>query len=525
MLRHAAFAHALILAVLGCALEGAARPRGGPDAEARDKLGRTALIRTAAWTQYDLVDGQESRSAAEAERLLRVGADVNARDHQGMTALMWAAGWGHPEVLQVLLKHHPDVAARDRRGRTALTWAARGRRPEIVEPLLEHGAREGVAEALLLGHERRALDLIAAGADVTTRGPYGETTLMMAAEHGSLAAVQALLQRRVDVNARDVKGRTALVMGVGAVPLRSLPSGQRLKVPDPARAVRPALVRLLVQHGADPNVRDREDGDTPLLRAADYGTVETIRALLQAGARVNAGSRPGRETALMRAVREDQEDVARVLLASGADPEARNRDGATALHDAAGRSLEMVQLLLSHGASVNAQNGRGDPPLLAAHQAPVIRTLIEYGADVNLRARHRPSALMWAAKREDREAVRLLRAAGAHVGLLEALYLGEEQTARRLLRKGGRRKEVGPLNETALMVAVNKGMEDVAEILLTQRIDLNAQDSVGRTALMLAVQRGNVRLVEALLRRGAAVNVKTRWSEQTALLFAQEAKN
>src|SRR5262245_35079299 len=44
------------------------------------------------------------------------------------------------------------------------------------------------------------------------------------------------------------------------------------------------VVRLLLDHGADPNAREAGDNTTPLHWAAAAGYVEVVRALLDAGA-------------------------------------------------------------------------------------------------------------------------------------------------------------------------------------------------------------------------------------------------
>src|SRR5688500_15652160 len=140
---------------------------GARDIDKRDRNGRTALIRTAAWTQQHFYTGEETRSVAEAERLLKAGAEVNAKDRTGRTALMWAAGWDHPDILDVLLQYGADIHLRDPKGRTALTWAARAGRKQVIERLLERGAKVGVIEALLMKDAAQAERLLRNGADAS----------------------------------------------------------------------------------------------------------------------------------------------------------------------------------------------------------------------------------------------------------------------------------------------------------------------------------------------------------------------
>jgi ankyrin repeat protein len=509
----------VLLVALACGPAGALRAQ--PSHEGRDGL--TPLMRTAAWTQYDVLAGQEEQAAGEAERLLQAGAAIDARDRTGRTALMWAAGWHHPEVVGVLLRHHADVNARDKRGRTALTWAAQGE-SDIVDALVRHGARESVTDALLLGHERQALERIRAGEPFTVPGPEAQTVLMIASANGYLPVVEALLRRHADVNARDESGRTALMSAVGPPPRQSQ-LGTREPVEDPAAAARPALIRLLKAHGARSELRDAEDGDTALIRAADYGTVAVVQALLAAGVSVNARSRKHGDIALSRAIARGRTTITAALLVAGADPNQGDRYRRRPLHEAAGRSPEAVRQLLDHGAQVDARDSTGQTPLIVAVGAPVLRVLLAAGADPNARSKAGASALTWAAARRDTEAVRLLQEAHARVELLDALYLGDRAAAHALIQAGARWEANGPAHATALIVAAEQGMSDVVEALLARPVNVNARDDYGRTALMWAAERGDAPAVQALLRRGADPRLRERLFDwRTALAIAEAAR-
>ncbi len=90
--------------------------------------------------------------------------------------------------------------------------------------------------------------------------------------------------------------------------------------------------RLLLAHGADPNVRDNV-GYSPLRWCAQHGYLEMARLLLRCGATKAidewGGDRP--MTALGIAARDLQVDMVKLLLAYGADPQARDVDDCTPL--------------------------------------------------------------------------------------------------------------------------------------------------------------------------------------------------
>lgn len=87
-----------------------------------------------------------------------------------------------------------------------------------------------------------------------------EDDLTTAAATGNTAAVRQLLQSGADVNGTNRYGRTALqVMMMGSHP----------------------VAKLLLEAGADPNVRDRSTGATPLHDAARAGFLDTVQLLVQ----------------------------------------------------------------------------------------------------------------------------------------------------------------------------------------------------------------------------------------------------
>jgi RNA polymerase sigma factor (sigma-70 family) len=120
----------------------------------------------------------------------------------------------------------------------------------------------------------------------------------------------------------------------------------------------PEIAKVLLDKGADPNVRCASS-ETALMLAAAAGQAEIVRLLLEKKAEVNARCDRG-DTALMYAAASDDPEAVRLLLAAQADVNARNRDGQTALMFAAERArLENARLLLSEGADVRVRDKKG----------------------------------------------------------------------------------------------------------------------------------------------------------------------
>ncbi len=131
-------------------------------------------------------------------------------------------------------------------------------------------------------------------------------------------------------------------------------------------------------------------------------------------------------TPLMRAAGRGDLEVMKKLLAQGADVQARNQIDLSALDYACGAissssttvhgSLEAAQLLLDHGADVNAPGKYGRTPLMSAVRSQntrLIKLMIERGADINRISNDGHSALFYAELDGSQEVVKLLKEHGA----------------------------------------------------------------------------------------------------------------
>jgi len=373
----------------------------GADIEQRGPDGQTPLMVLA-----------RSNNVAAARLLLERGAVVDVRESwRDQTALIWAAAQAQPEMLALLLEYGADPNARSRPndwqrqvsaerrrmyrpigGMTALMYAARTGCVECARALVEGGADPDLGDprnvmplvvAIDNFHFDVAAYLVEAGASLDVWDWWGRSPLYVAVDmntipHGgrpdrrstdettSLELIEQILtktpnanlqlkltppyrERRVDrgCDAMLTKGATALLRA--------------------AKTFDTAAMRLLIEHGARLELPN-ENGITPLMAAAGYGSVEcdirgygpgvphyltddvqaraieALSVLLEAGANVNAvttgGSRgrgPG-QTALFGAAFWGWDAVVEFLVESGADIDTRDAEGRTALDAALGRA-------------------------------------------------------------------------------------------------------------------------------------------------------------------------------------------
>ncbi len=201
---------------------------------------------------------------------------------------------------------------------------------------------------------------------VSVLGAGSDAPLADAAEKMDRARIRTLLHQRVDVNAPQVDGMTALHWAMYQDDLETaellVHAGANVKAAN-RYGVTPlslactngngAIVELLLKAGADPNAA-LPGGETPLMTAARVGSVNSVKALLARGATVDSKDDRRGQTALMWAAAEGHANVVEVLIEVGADFRARLASGFTPLLFAVreGRS-EVVQVLLKAGADVN----------------------------------------------------------------------------------------------------------------------------------------------------------------------------
>jgi len=391
----------------------------GADPKERGPNGETLLMLAARNGRVDVI-----------KRLLDAGVDVNAREAlRGTTALMWAAEQRHPDAVKALLAAGADPAitsgpaglpqnymaprvnvsavqeARQRRarataaGRTYDEQVAFERRNPVVgpdSPTGQAGAAaptddDTVVQAGLVGNGGGALTalvfaaregdvesakaLLDGGARIDQTTEYGWTPLLTAVNNRNYALAKLLVDRGADVNLPNKGGWTPLYL---ATDNRNIEGGD-YPVPTPDLD-HLEIIRALLQHGADPNARVRdntltrtiftmqwffEDGATAFVRAAQSSDTELLKLLLEYHADPFIATANG-DTALTAAggigwvegvtyERSPQENVEaiRMLLDLRLDPNAANKEGRTALMGAAlkGRNAA-VQLLVDRGAKL-----------------------------------------------------------------------------------------------------------------------------------------------------------------------------
>jgi ankyrin repeat protein len=287
-------------------------------------------------------------------------------------------------------------------------------------------------------------------------------------------------------------------------------------------------VQYLMGIGIDPNTTTDEHGTPALITAAIYGNAAMLRALIEKGANPNVRDAGGATALILSA---GDPEKARILVRAGADVNAQSASGRTALHVAAATAggSEVVKMLLDKGARVDVRDNIEPVPVLftgGGKSTPLaeagrtgdlasIRMLVAAGADINACSAQKVSALTEAALYGRRDVVKWLLDHGAAVNepvtvlqvpvLSLAAIRGDATIVRMLLAKGADANAKDAAGSTPLFWAVRSDYDshDVVDVLLKAGADPNAKDLAGENALDLARRRGMIRS-ERLLRAAGA---------------------
>jgi len=468
----------------------------------------------AAAGRVPLVEATGRGDLAAVRALLEQKTDANAAREDGQTALHVAVHTDRRDIADALLRAGANAGARDRYGITPLYLASQNGSTELI---------------------RRLLD---AGVDPNTTDPGGETALMTATRTGAVGAMRLLIERGATVDAREPEfQQTALMIAVredhaAAVEVLltagAAVNAQTRKGPTPAfvppcKGTGCGSEGVGINRGGLPDRGRRAEvkgGMTPLLYAARDGRLEPARRLVAAGADLELGDGNAIRPLLMAALN-GQLAVARLLVERGANVNADDFWGRTPLWAAVEyRNLDMN----NNDQDSPTDNGVDRPPFL-----DLIRLLIDKGANVNARTRELPPPRRWLYSLNDVSWVDFT----GQTPFLRAALSADTTTMKLLVSRGADPNLPTLAGTTPLMAAAGvnwvvaqtytestQARLDAVALCLELGADVNAANSMGLTALLGAVNRGSNDIIELLVKRGARLDIKDK-EGRTALRWAE----
>jgi ankyrin repeat protein len=346
----------------------------------------------------------------------------------------------------------------DKWDHNAWAWANKNGHTQVADLLRDHEEKQ--KPKILTKEEKRELD----------------EYLLEAIKKNDISKVRSLINKREDINAP--------LAGLGINPLWL---AVNIGLPELFE-----IIELLIQRGADVNLREEVVGATPLMSASMNGLTEIGELLIKNKANVNE----------------------------------KNYDGQSALHWACEQGhVDFVELLIENGADVNAkciagpQGALNDPfigpllikstfaggtPLMSASfkgKEEVVLLLLQNKADPTLLNDHGESALDLAEKNGHTQVADLLKEYEDNINY----------------------KKWQRLNQDFLQAA-SEGNPSQVQQLLDQKANIYEQDSEGRSALMFACRNGDLQMVELLLSAHTDVHMRSN-KNRNALFYAIESDN
>jgi uncharacterized protein len=361
-----------------------------------------------------------------------------------------------------------------------------------------------------------------------------------------------ILAAAVPLAAQDTRG----------TPMRVPPAPPRAQaLPEAAAKGDIATVRKLLAQRVDVNAA-QGDGMTALHWAAERGDLALTQLLLSAKANVKATTRIGSYTPLHVAAKSGSGAVVKALLKAGSDPSLMTASGASPLHlAAAAGSADAINALVDAKADVNARESEwGQTPLVfaaAADRPATITALLKRGADPSIRTksvnlneqaaqeqaanRRRAEVFVSFQPKQVRDSIAQANATAAAAGLTPppAAVGAPDAAAGRGGGAGGGGGRGGPQVSTEKLTPaqIQEAIAEGRKVLLapptrpaTEEADTTDGQVAGfagtvgsmggMTPLLHAVRQGNLASVVALLDGGADINEGISSDGTTPLLEA-----
>jgi len=284
-------------------------------------------------------------------------------------------------------------------------------------------------------------------------------------------------------------------------------------------------------YAINPNLDLNKGPMTPLIIASQYGFLDIMNLLLDKGANINLqpmyGTTAAHNVAGQHTPKEHHTHALALLCQRGANINLTDEKyGCTPLMRACevGKSAEMVNLLIQHGAHID-QAVDGNTALMHATRAyrnplirqgiiyddgcPALQALLKHKPNLELLDNQGRTAFVIATK--NIPAMRLLKNAGANINyrppalnyheaaLIDAVKSDEVNSTFTLLQMGANVEITDRNSETALVIATKHSKLPLVKLLLKYNPNIHAQDFFHSTSIMIALQNKNFEITQLLL--------------------------
>lgn len=369
-------------------------------------------------------------------------------------------------------------------------------------------ASELIKDAISSKNTQNLKCMLAAGfnSNMMLEGIPYQTPLIFSSTYGNKETSKILLEQNANLEYMTVDGKTAFI---AAIDSRNFD-----------------IASLLLSKGA--NIEQKDNiGNTPLIHAAEVGNLPAIKFLLENNANLNAKNYDG-ETALSKASNAGHDYVVLFLLTN--NTEIDNKIAFKILSDAIkSNNMDLLSVILEKTPSlINEKDSSGKTPLILAvseDNIDAVKFLISKGANKNAQDNNGMTPLMFAARDGQENIFFESLNAGANTKLKSnvgysalsfSISSQNPNILKALIKKGGDVNEVDYEKKFSPLISYifssgfggEKGNEEIADILIKNKANINFQNDRGETVLMLAIIMHQVNLVNKLLKNHPNINLK-----------------
>ncbi|MEE8380123.1 MAG: ankyrin repeat domain-containing protein, partial [Gammaproteobacteria bacterium] len=331
--------------------------------------------------------------------------------------------------------------------------------------IVDSNLQSALMVALQAGHREMSALLLFNSSRLDTPDSNNDRPIHVAARNGYINIVSDLIKIKVDINARDHLGNTALIIAT--------------------RHEDKNMMNVLINNNADYSIKNKKSQSAPqLAQILDLQIAKSVFVKQGIGLPAqNEGYAKVDIKAFQQSINKSgalykgwpilniasllgETAIVGQLLDQNANIQATDTSGNSAMHRAASKGQqEILKLLIKHGANINAINKRKETPLYlaaASGQLKTVNLLVKNGADTSIIAKNKTSPLS------------------------VAISNGHQQSG--LALSGGRLDRTSI--HRALLLAIQNKMESLSARLIKVDKQVNQADSKKRSALWYSAGLG-----------------------------------